>query len=295
MKQIVFISGKGGTGKSTLTASLSLLLENKMLADCDVDAPNLHILLKGNTKVKKDYYGAKEAVINEDVCIKCGQCVNVCRFDAISNDIKLNNLKCEGCGACVIKCPADAIILENVKTGVTYVDETIRGTFSHALLDIGAEGSGKLVTEVRKNIFAYENGEKWLLIDGSPGIGCVVIASITGTDAVVVVSEPTMSGLSDLERVLGVADHFQIPAYVCINKYDLNKEITEKIEKYCSNSNYPVIGKIPFDPSIVKSLQKFKTPVEDNNEAFVNEIKNIWKKLVIELEKSENKRGKISD
>jgi len=285
MKQIAFVSGKGGTGKSTLVSSLSILVKDKMLADCDVDAPNLHILLNGDIVKQEDYFGAKEAVIDSSVCIKCGLCKRTCRFDAISEELEVLPVKCEGCGACTLVCPAQAICLEEVKTGQTYVAKTDRGTFSHALLDIGAEGSGKLVTEVRKNIHNYKNNEKWVLIDGSPGIGCVVIASITGADAVVAVSEPTLSGLSDLKRVLSVAQHFQIPAFVCINKYDLNPEITAQIEEYCSGNDFPVIGKIPFDPTIVKALQQFKTPIEAGNEIVTEEIKKIWEQLMSKLEK----------
>lgn len=285
MKQIAFVSGKGGTGKSTLVSSLSILVKDKMLADCDVDAPNLHILLNGDVVKQEDYFGAKEAVINSSVCIKCGLCKRTCRFDAISEELEVLPIKCEGCGACTLVCPVEAICLEEVKTGKTYVAKTERGTFSHALLDIGAEGSGKLVTEVRKNIYNYKNNEKWVLIDGSPGIGCVVIASITGADAVVAVSEPTLSGLSDLKRVLSVAQHFQIPAFVCINKYDLNPEITEQIEEYCIGNGFTVIGKIPFDPTIVKALQQFKTPIEAGNEIVTGEIKKIWEQLMCKLEK----------
>jgi MinD superfamily P-loop ATPase len=285
MKQITFISGKGGTGKSTLVSSLNLMVQNKVIADCDVDAPNLHILMDGKLLKKNDYFGAKEAIINNSLCKKCNKCKMVCRFDAISEKIEILEYKCEGCGACVIVCPFNAIRLEEVKTGETYVTKTENGLFSHALLDIGAEGSGKLVTEVRKNIYDFSNNEDWLLIDGSPGIGCSVIASITGTDAVVVVSEPTMSGLSDLERVLEVSRHFNIPAFVCINKYDLNTEITSKIENYCKNNQFIVIGKIPFEPLIVKALQEFKTPIEANIENITDEIKNIWEKLVYEIKK----------
>ncbi|MDD4569171.1 MAG: ATP-binding protein [Tepidanaerobacteraceae bacterium] len=287
MKQIVFISGKGGTGKSTLVSSLSLLVKNKMLADCDVEAPNLHILMQGEILKKDDYFGAKEAVIDSSACIKCGLCRETCRFDAISEEYKIKSMKCEGCGACTLVCPQNAIKLEEVKTGKTFVSNTPRGTFSHALLDIGAEGSGRLVTEVRENVKNYKKDEEWLLIDGSPGIGCVVIASITGTDAVVVVSEPTKSGQSDLERVLGVAKHFGIPAFVCINKYNLNLKVTSEIEQYCENNGYPVIGKIPFDQSIVKALQEFKTPIEAGNNAITNEIKNIWTRLTNKMKKLE--------
>lgn len=289
MKQIAVVSGKGGTGKSTLVSSLSILVNNKMIADCDVDAPNLHILLEGEVLEKNNYYGAKVAVIDPEKCKECGLCWQTCRFDAISKKIEVIPMKCEGCGACVQACPYDAIHLEEVKTGQTFVSDTKRGTLSHALLDIGAEGSGRLVTEVRKNVKKFENNEDWVLIDGSPGIGCVVIASITGADAVVTVCEPTKSGISDLKRVLGVARHFQIPGYVCINKYDLNTEISSEIEKFCKENNFPVIGRIPFDTSIVKALRKFKTPVEMGNTHITNEIMGIWERLKSEMEKLEEK------
>ncbi len=292
MKQISFVSGKGGTGKSTLVASLSLLVKEKMLADCDVDAPNLHILLDNKSLFTEDFYGAREAVIDADVCIECGRCKEVCRFNAIKDTIEIIPMHCEGCGACIIVCPIKAISLEPVKTGQTYVAETDRGTFAHALLDVGAEGSGKLVTEVRKKLEQFKKDEKWVLIDGSPGIGCVVIASITGASAVVAVAEPTKSGLSDLERVLSVTRHFQIPGFVCINKFDLNPEITATIEKFCRENSFPVIGKIPFDPEIMKALQEFKTPIETNNLRFITEIINIWKKLEEEIDKlSSGKKG----
>jgi MinD superfamily P-loop ATPase len=285
MKQITVVSGKGGTGKSTLVSSLSLLVQAKMLADCDVDAPNLHILLNSTLLKQADYYGAQEARLNPDLCVKCGQCRTVCRFNAINNALEIIPMRCEGCGACTQVCPVGAISLETVKTGQTYVSRSDRGTFAHALLDIGAEGSGKLVTEVRKQVEACHQDEKWLLIDGSPGIGCVVLASITGADAVLAVAEPTRSGLSDLERVLEVARHFQIAGFVCINKFDLNPEITAEIERYCRQNAIPVIGKIPFDPTIVQALQEFKTPVEAGNKQFTAEIESLWQKLQDEINK----------
>jgi MinD superfamily P-loop ATPase len=288
MKQIVFISGKGGTGKSTLVASLSVLVKDKVIADCDVDAPNLHILLNGEVLEKEDYFGAKEAIIDSSKCVKCGLCKETCRFNAIGEDINIIPMKCEGCGACALVCPQEAIHLEEVKTGETYVSNTSRGTFTHALLDIGAEASGKLVTEVRKKMYNNMKDEEWVLIDGSPGIGCSVIASITGTDAVVVVSEPTKTGKSDMERILAVAKHFGIPAFVCINKYDLNLEVTSEIEEFCENNKYPVIGKIPFDPTIVKALQEFKTPIEAGNHSITNEIIGLWTRLEDEIEKLVN-------
>ncbi len=285
MKQIAFVSGKGGTGKSTLVSSLNILVNNKIIADCDVDAPNLHILIKGETLKETDYYGMKEAVINKDLCIECEKCIESCRFQAISKNIEIIPMKCEGCGVCVLVCPTDAVKLESVKTGVTSVVKSDRGILSHALLDVGAEGSGKLVMQVRKNVEDFIENEKWVLIDGSPGIGCVVIASITGTDAVVAVTEPTLSGLSDLERVLGVVRHFGIPGFVCINKYDLNNEISEQIEKYCVENNFTVIGKIPFDKTIVKALQEFKTPIEYGDSMTATAITNIWSRLQEEMKK----------
>jgi MinD superfamily P-loop ATPase len=283
MKQITVVSGKGGTGKSTLVSSLSLLVKGKMLADCDVDAPNLHILLGGSLLKQDDYYGAKEAKLDPDLCVKCGQCRTVCRFNAINEALEIVPMHCEGCGACALVCPAGAICLTTVKTGQTYVSRTDRGTFGHARLDCGAEGSGKLVTAVRKEVEAYQKDEQWLLIDGSPGIGCVVIASITGADAVLAVAEPTRSGLSDVERVLEVARHFQIAGFVCINKCDLNPEISLEIEEFCQKNAIPVVGKIPFDPTIVQALQKYQTPVEAGNLRFTAEVENLWGNLQAEI------------
>ena len=285
MKQIVFISGKGGTGKSTVVASLAELLNNKMIADCDVDAPNLHLLIEGETLETEAFYGAKEAIISEDVCINCGLCRDVCRFEAIDEEFRIIPFKCEGCGACTLVCPVNAISLEEVKTGDIYVTETKAGTFSHALLDIGAEGSGRLVAEVRKKIKKHENGEDYTLIDGSPGTGCVVIASITGADSVVVVCEPTQSAMSDLIRVLGVAEHFGISGMVCINKFDLNLENTAEIEKYCEEKGIPVVGRISFDPEIVDALRELKTPIEAGLENITVQIKNLWDNVKFELEK----------
>jgi MinD superfamily P-loop ATPase len=280
VKQIVFISGKGGTGKSTLVASLVSLVKEKMIADCDVEAPNLHLLLQNELLKKDDYFGAQEAVIDSSLCNGCGICRRTCRFAAIGPDYTVIPLKCEGCGACTLVCPQKAVRLEKVRTGKTYVSRTAGGTFSHALLDIRAEGSGKLVTEVKKKIIKHQKDEKWVLVDGSPGIGCVVIASITGADAAVVVAEPTLSGKSDLERVLAVAAHFNIPVFVCINKYGLNPEAEQEIEDFCRDEYIPVIGRIPYDRSVVTALQELKTPVEAGNKIITAEIERIWQRIV---------------
>lgn len=284
MKQIVFISGKGGTGKSTIVATLSELVGNKMIADCDVDAPNMHLLLKGTLRRQSDYSGAKTAVIDLDKCVACGLCRQFCRFAAISDDYKVNPLHCEGCAACTVLCPTKAIELYPEITGATYVSDTEQGTFSHARLKPGAEGSGKLVTEVRKNLLVEEKGEAYTLIDGSPGIGCVVIASITGTDAVVIVSEPTLSGLHDMERVVSVARHFRVPAYVCINKYDINREITAEIEAICARESIPVLALIPFEPAVVSALRKQQTPFAAGLDNIVAPIRKLWQELTCSLE-----------
>lgn len=280
MKQIVFISGKGGTGKSTIVASLSLLVQGKMLADCDVDAPDLHLLLKGEPVLRQEYSGSNIARIDPERCTSCGACLRICRFDAIGPGPTIHRMKCEGCGACLIVCPTNAIDLVPVRTGETFVTRTDRGTFSHARLDVGADGSGKLVTEVRRNLTAFGKGEDWVLIDGSPGIGCVVVASITGADAVVAVTEPTPSGLYDLERVLSVAAHFLVPAFVCVNKFDLNPDYERRIEEACRGRSVPVIGRIPFDPAVVEALQQGLTPVEADLDAVVDEIRSLWNRLV---------------
>ncbi len=279
MKQIVFISGKGGTGKSTIVSSLVQMVDNALIADCDVEAPNLHLLLPGEDLYKQDYSGGSVARIDLALCSRCGMCRQVCRFDAIDASFVVDPMACEGCAACTVMCPTDAITLDPVHTGETRVTRTARGTFSHARLAIGADASGKLVTEVRKNLFAHAADEDWILIDGSPGIGCVVIASITGVNAAVVVAEPTPSGRHDLVRVLGVAKHFRVPAFVCINKYDLNPSQTAKIEADCAQHEVPVIGKIPYLPEVVDALRAGQTPVEANIPAMVDPIRSLWARL----------------
>jgi MinD superfamily P-loop ATPase len=279
MKQIVLISGKGGTGKSTIAACLAKTVQNKMLADCDVDAPNLHLLLEHDLISRADYFGAKVAVIDPDRCVACGLCRQTCRFDAITPEYVVLPLACEGCAACTVLCPVDAISLKLVITGETYVSGTPYGTFAHARLEIGAEGSGKLVTEVRKSLFDHERGEDYVLIDGSPGIGCVVIASITATDAVVAVAEATRSGQHDLARVLAVADHFKVPAFVCINKWDLNPAIADEIETWCEQHHYPVLARIPFDPAVMDALKNGQSPVDAGLDRISEPILKMWKRL----------------
>ncbi|MFW5749594.1 MAG: ATP-binding protein, partial [Halanaerobium sp.] len=236
MKEITVISGKGGTGKTTFTANLASLLDDLVIGDCDVDAPNLHLLLNPVNINEEIHKGAKLAVKTQERCIDCGKCYDNCRFNAVTaDDYQIKNLKCEGCGVCVEVCPTDALKLEPIETGSLYQAESKFGDMIHARLIPGADTSGKLVSEVKKKAseIAKKKNKDWVLIDGSPGIGCPVIASLTGSDLAILVTEPTMSGFSDLKRVIEVVKHFKIPAGLVINKYDLNEKISDQIESYC--------------------------------------------------------------
>lgn len=260
MRQLVVTSGKGGTGKTTVTASFVALAGRLVISDADVEAPNQHLLLQPQVIEKNEYKGAKMAVKDPDKCDQCGRCEEYCRFNAIQ-DLEVDETRCEGCGVCAFVCPTGALCLEEVTTGVTMVSKTEYGFFSHALLDIGAEGSGRLVTEVRKNAESLVQDEPLLLIDGSPGIGCPVIASLTGADLALIVTEPSVSGRHDLVRIHGVTQHFGVKALVCINKWDLSQEMAKEIEKYCAEEDLDLVGRIPFDPEVLDTI-KMGLPVE---------------------------------
>lgn len=269
MKEITVISGKGGTGKTTFTANLASLLDNLVLADCDVDAPNLHLLLNPVNKSEEVYKGAKLAVKNQWICIDCGKCYDYCRYNAItSDDFQVKNLKCEGCGVCAEVCPTDALKLESIETGNLYQAESKYGDMVHARLIPGADTSGKLVSEVKKKAseIAKKKNKDWILIDGSPGIGCPVIASLSGSDMAILVTEPTLSGFSDLRRVIEVVKHFKIPAGLVINKYDLNQEISDKIKLYCQKEDIELLTKTPYSRVIVESLKKGELFVDNDLE-----------------------------
>jgi MinD superfamily P-loop ATPase len=252
--ELLIISGKGGTGKTTVLGSFAVLAENKVLADADVDAPNLHLLLSPQVVEEKDYWGAKLALVDPDRCIDCGRCDEVCEFAAIS-DHRVIPERCEGCGTCALICPVDAIAMNDQVTGKLYLSKTEYGPLAHARLLAGAEASGKLVTEVRElaRRVALERGAGLILTDGSPGIGCPVIASLSGVDKALAVTEPTPSGRHDLERVLQVAAHFRVQTAVCVNKWDINPEMTEEIERVASRHGATPLGRIPFDEAVAKS------------------------------------------
>jgi len=286
MKEITVISGKGGTGKTTFTANLASLLNNLVIGDCDVDAPNLHLLLNPVNISEEIHKGAKLAVKNQELCIDCGKCYSNCRFNAITaDDYQIKNLKCEGCGVCVEVCPTDALKLEPIETGSLYQAESKFGDMVHARLIPGADTSGKLVSEVKKKAseIAKKKNKDWILIDGSPGIGCPVIASLTGSDMAILVTEPTLSGFADLKRVIEVVNHFKIPAGLVINKYDLNEKISNQIESFCHGEDIELLTKIPYSRVIVESLKKGELFV-DNNTDLREKMMSLETKLKEKLE-----------
>lgn len=291
MKQITVISGKGGTGKTVLTASFAALARAKVIADCDVDAADLHLLLHPRIKETHEFKGGRKAILNIDLCTNCGKCVEVCRFGAIrenekqnpegENQITIDPISCEGCGVCALICPVQAIQLQENLSGEWYISDTKYGPMVHAKLGIAEENSGKLVNLVRQNarLITQRDNLDLVLVDGPPGIGCPVIASITGVDLVVVVTEPTLSAMSDLERVLSLARHFKIASVVLINKYDINLENTERITKFCQSEKIEVVGKIPFDNAFTRAMVEGKIILEYTDSNLVKEIKKIWQKI----------------
>ncbi|MFW6035986.1 MAG: ATP-binding protein [Halothermotrichaceae bacterium] len=282
MKQFTVISGKGGTGKTTIVSNLAAYADNIVMADCDVDAPNMHLLLQPEIVETEVYNGTKVAVKDEEKCVECGKCQEVCRFGAIDDNYQINPFKCDGCNVCVISCPQNALKLIEEKTGDIYISKTKYGQMIHAKLKAAADNSGKLVSKVRTKAkdIAEKEQKSFLLIDGSPGIGCPVIASLNGVDAAVIVTEPTKSGLSDLKRILKVTKHFNVKPYIIINKFDLNEGITNIIEEYSTDEKIEVLGKIPFDDKINKSLREGKLLIEEYNESkTAEEIMSIWNKL----------------
>ncbi len=283
MKELLILSGKGGTGKTTLTASIAYLAKEKLLADCDVDAADLHIILQPKQTERHDFVSGVKARVIPDTCTGCGTCFELCRYDAIILDEKawVDDFSCEGCGVCAHFCPEDTIELEPNHCGYWYVSRTRLGTLVHAELKPGEENSGKLVSLVKQK--AREKAEReglgLILVDGPPGIGCPVISSFSGADLVLIVTEPTKSGLHDLQRVIELSRHFKVPAKVVVNKWDLNREIYSQIEHFCQDSRIELAGKIPFDKAVIDSLVAGKTLFEFKDCKAAQSVANIWQQI----------------
>ena len=285
MKQLTVISGKGGTGKTTLVGSFAVLAENKVIADCDVDAPDLHLLLHPEIVTTQEFKGLKVAVLDKTLCIECGTCEETCRFNAIvstaDSGYEVNPARCEGCGACVFTCPQEALSLHERVSGYAYLSKTKYGLMAHAQLNIAEEASGKLVTAVRElaREVAEREGCDLILIDGAPGIGCPVIASLAGVDLALIVTEPTLSGLHDLERILNVTRHFGIAAVVCINKYDINEKNSERIAAFCRQHGVEIVGNIPYDPVVTEAMVAGIPVVEFSDGVVSSAIRDMWDRI----------------
>jgi MinD superfamily P-loop ATPase len=280
MKELVVLSGKGGTGKTSLVASFAALAQSKVLADCDVDAADLHLVLQPTTRANHEFWSGQVAVIDEEQCTQCGLCQDLCRFGAI-NDFKVDPVSCEGCGFCFHICPAEAITMKENMSGHWFISDTKYGPLVHARLGIAQENSGKLVALVRQQArhIAESNGFDYIISDGPPGIGCPVISSLSGANLALLVTEPTQSGIHDLERVLGVCRHFGVPALVCVNKYDINKDNTRKIEDFCLSQGLRTAAKVPFDNVFTESIVKGIPVVEYSRDGVAKSIESLWQNI----------------
>jgi len=295
MKELVVISGKGGTGKTSIVAAFAALAKNAVLADCDVDAADLHLVLEPKVKQTNDFSGGKQASIIAEKCIGCGKCQDMCRFDAINfngpgNDVvdktfTIDPVSCEGCKVCVEFCPVDAIEFNDSINGQWFISDTRFGPMVHAKLGIAEENSGKLVTVIRKAAkkIAQEQKKDLLIVDGSPGIGCPVIASITGADLVLVVTEPTLSGKHDLDRVSKLTASFGIETMVCVNKADVNPQITDQISEDAKKRGLKVIGTIAYDEAFTKAQIIRASVVEYTSGAITEQIKALWRQVIYAL------------
>jgi MinD superfamily P-loop ATPase len=288
MKEIVVLSGKGGTGKTSIVGAFAYLAENKVLADCDVDAADLHLLLQPKVKEQHEFRSGQNAFIDKEKCTECGLCEEVCRFRAIT-EFTVNPISCEGCGFCCNACPVQAISMEENIAGQWYISDTRDGPLVHARLGIAQENSGKLVALVRQKAreMAGELESDFIICDGPPGIGCPVISSLSGADLALLVTEPTLSGKNDLERVIGVCHHFGVPAVVCINKYDISPENSLSIEKYCEKQEIPVVAKIPYNNVVTEAMVKGLPVVEYDQSRFSERLVTLWTNVADRATKDE--------
>ena len=287
MKQLVVISGKGGTGKTSITAAMAGVGPAKVLADCDVDAADLHLVLTPEILDTQDFYSGELPVVDMSLCTNCGLCAESCRFEAITEDIKILEERCEGCGVCSFVCPAEAITPEPRRCGVWMKSDTRFGKMIHAALGAGQENSGKLVTHVRGEAAAVAEAEgiDYLLIDGSPGVGCPVIASLTGADMALVVIEPSVSAIHDAKRVYSLTKHFKIPACAVINKAGINPGLEKEVEEFCKEENLPLVGSFPYNSKFTLAQIEKKTIAEYDPEGLGAIVDEVWTKIQKILDK----------
>lgn len=289
MKELVVISGKGGTGKTSLVASFAVLARNKVLADCDVDAADLHLILSPTIQSRESFTGGECARIKPGHCTACGKCEELCVFDAVYFDgpgngrvprtFRIDPAACEGCGVCAWFCAEDAIELRPVQSGECFVSQTRFGPMVHAKLGVGEENSGKLVSLVRSRARAIAGTRHLdlIIVDGSPGIGCPVIASVTGADLILLVTEPTLSGLHDMTRMLELAGHFNIRTAVSVNKFDINSNIAQGIEDACRERGVPVLSRIHYSRDVTRAMVAGKAVVEQNGNRAASDMRRVWK------------------
>ncbi len=285
MHEILIISGKGGTGKTSLTAAFAHLSRNAVLCDLDVDAPDLHLLLRPEPSAATAFISGAKAVIDPDRCSQCGTCLAMCRFGAVRDSDAgptIDPIRCEGCGVCVHFCPSAAIDFPPQQCGEWMVSRTRFGRMVHAQLYPGDENSGKLVALLRGEAkkIAKESGARLVLNDGPPGIGCPVISSLSGTDLAVMVTEPTPSGIHDLRRVVELCHHFQVPGAVIINKCDLNSGVTEEIRAFCASEKLPVLAELPHDPDFVHAMVRAETITEYSTGPAAQQVRAAWRKII---------------
>ncbi len=289
-RQIVVISGKGGTGKTTVSGSLAVLFKNHIISDCDVDSANLHLILNPELREEHEYWAGNKAEIDENKCIGCGKCHEICRFNAIvkkeTGVFSVDPFACEGCKACVLVCPVNAVNFNVNHPGNYYISETGYGEFVHADLRPGEEMSGGLIAQVRKNSLrlAVDRKRDYVIIDGAPGIGCPATSSLTATDYAILVTEPTVSGIHDMKRMIEVIEHFRIPYSVVINRYDINKQRTSEIETLCNSKKIKIIGEVPFDEKVNYANSNAIPVVNISDSEAAEEIKSMFQKLLEEIE-----------
>jgi MinD superfamily P-loop ATPase len=277
VKEVVVLSGKGGTGKTSIVGSFAVMAKSVVLADCDVDAADLYLILHPIVQQTNEFWSGQVAFLDEDKCKKCGLCLGYCRFGAFKG-FRVDPISCEGCGFCFHLCPVEAITMRENLAGHWFISETKYGPLVHARLGIAQENSGKLVAMVRQQAkrIAEEQSLEFIISDGPPGIGCPAISSLSGANLAVLVTEPTLSGIHDLDRVIGVCRHFNVPAVVCINKYDINEDNTRQIEDFCSNQGIEVAARIPFDNVVTEALVR-GVPVAAYSDGKVSqEMKKLW-------------------